>query len=71
MEEPFWTFSYRGRPSINEDFFRLEADFSFGNFTVVPDIRRGFFYRSIILSPYYSLMHLEAAKRLYRVSHWL
>ena len=49
----------------------MEADFSFGNPALVPDLRRGIFFRSVTLSPYYSLAMLESVSRLYRVNHWL
>ena len=49
----------------------MEADFSFGNLGSVPDLRRGVFFRSVTLSPYYSLPLLESVSRLYRLNHWL
>ena len=70
MEEPFWTFTYIGRSSINDEVFVMEADLGYGLIEDTPDVRRGFVYSSIFISPFYSLSLLESVRRLYRVNHW-
>lgn len=70
LEEPFWTFSYKGRSVINDEIFSLEADVGFGFIHGVPDIRRDHIYSSIFSSPFYSLSVLESVRRLYRINDW-
>lgn len=67
LEEPLWTFSYIGRSRLPDGHFSAEAEFSFGHMDQVPDLKRGYIFKSFLNSPFYSLPLLESVRRLYRI----
>lgn len=69
LEEPLWSFSYFGRSRLTEVNLSAEGEYNFGHADKVPDLRRGYVFKSFILSPFYSLSLLENVQRLFRINH--